>query len=264
MTELVKLRPPQRRRPIATALFCVFLLPVLARAALLGFDDRPMSWRSADWSSIGSLPSAHDYPQARILVMTGRTGGLKGAVALHSWIVIKRENAPRWSRFDKVGWGMPVRLNGWAPDGRWYGDRPTVIADIAGERAAALIPRIEAAIAEYAYAKAGDYRMWPGPNSNTFVAAVLRAVPEIGVALPPNAIGRDFRPLPYIGLTDSGTGVEISAFGVFGIKVGWVEGIEINVLSLVAGVDLRRPGLKIPGFGRIGLDVAGAIADSPR
>ena len=27
-----------------------------------------------------------------MLVMTGRTGGWKGAVAVHSWVVIKREN----------------------------------------------------------------------------------------------------------------------------------------------------------------------------
>jgi hypothetical protein len=35
--------------------------------------------------------------------------------------------------------------------------------------------------------------MWPGPNSNTFTAAVLRAVPELAILLPPNAIGKDFR-----------------------------------------------------------------------
>ena len=69
------------------------------------------------------------------------------------------------------------------------------------------VPRIEAAIKEYRYANAGDYLIWPGPNSNTFIATVLRAVPELGVTLPPNAVGRDFRPLPYLGLTDSGTRV---------------------------------------------------------
>ena len=67
-----------------------------------------------------------------------------------------------------------------------------------GDAAAqALIPKIEAAIKEYSYANAGDYRIWPGPNSNTFVATVLRAIPELGAALPPNAVGRDFRPWPY-------------------------------------------------------------------
>jgi len=95
--------------------------------------------------------------------------------------------------------------------------------------------------------------MWPGPNSNTFIAAVLRAVPELGAILPSNAIGRDYRPLPYVGFTDSGTGIEASLWGVLGIKLGWIEGVELNVLGLVAGLDLRRPGIKLPGFGTLGL-----------
>jgi hypothetical protein len=33
-----------------------------------------------------------------------------------------------------------------------------------------------------------------------------------------------------------------------------VEGIELNVLSLVAGLDGLHPALKIPAFGRIALD----------
>ena len=39
----------------------------------------------------------------------------------------------------------------------------------------------------------------------------------------------------------------------FGITIGWVEGVEVNVLGLVTGVDIRRPALKLPGFGRIGV-----------
>ena len=148
-----------------------------------------------------------------------------------------------------VGWGNPVRINGWAPDGRWYGDMPQVRARPArrGGREA-LIPKIEAAIKDYSYANAGDYRIWPGPNSNTFVAAVLRAVPELEATLPPNAVGSDFRPWPYAGLTDSGTGVEASLWGVLGVKVGWVEGIEMNFLGLVAGLDLRHPARQAAGL----------------
>ena len=77
--------------------------------------------------------------------MSGRTGGWKGVIAVHSWIVFKRENAKTWTRYDVVGWGNPVRMNGWAPDARWYGTAPTVVADIKGAEAAALIPKIEAA-----------------------------------------------------------------------------------------------------------------------
>ena len=103
--------------------------------------------------------------------------------------------------------------NGWAPDGRWYGDMPRVLVDVKGAAAEALIPKVQAAIEDYRYRNDGDYRMWPGPNSNTFIAAVLRAVPELATTLPPNAIGKDFRDGLYAGLTDSGTGVEASLFG---------------------------------------------------
>jgi hypothetical protein len=173
-------------------------------------------------------------------------------VAVHSWVVLKRENATAWTRYDVVGRGNPVHINGWAPDGRWFGDRPAVIADVSGAAAEALIPKIEAAVKAYQYRNAGDYRIWPGPNSNTFVATVLLAIPEIGAVMPPNAIGRDFRAQFYAGLSDSRSGIEINLWGLAGIKIGWVEGIELNFLGLVAGLDVRRPALKLPGFGRIG------------
>jgi hypothetical protein len=247
------LPPRTRKRLVFLSILLLFLLPVAARAALFAFEERPRSFRDANWSSVGALPAAAAHPDARVLVLTGRTGGWKGVVAVHSWIVFKRENAATWTRYDVVGWGSPVRLNGWAPDARWYGTTPRVVADIKGEDAQALIPKIEQAVKDYRYANDGDYRLWPGPNSNSFVAAVLRAIPEAGVAMPPNAIGRDFRPEPYLGWTDSGTGIEASLWGLVGFKIGWVEGIELNLLGLVSGFDIRDPAIKLPGFGRIGL-----------
>ena len=156
--------------------------------------------------------------------------------------------------------GQPVRSNGWAPDGRWFGDVPRVLVDVRGPEAAALIPTVQAAISDYSYNNFGDYRIWPGPNSNTFTATVLRAVPQLEATLPANAVGKDFRPYPYLGLTDSGTGIEASLWGLFGVKVGWVEGIEVNFLGLVAGLDLRHPAVKLPGFGRVGIDDGTAVA----
>ena len=50
------------------------------------------------------------------------------------------------------------------------------------------------------------------------------------------------------------TGVEVNLHGYAGIKLAWAEGVELNLLGLVAGLDLRHPALKLPGFGRIGVD----------
>lgn len=242
------------------AIVCIFFVPLLARTALYLVDDGPRSWREADWSSAGLLPAAAQDKDARVLVFTGTTGAWKGIFSVHSWIVLKRVNAQSWTRYDVVGWGTPVRTNNWPPDGRWFGHKPVAIVDISGAEAEELIPRIEAAVNDYRYAKAGDYRMWPGPNSNTFVAAVLRALPELGASLPPNAVGRDYRDRFYAGLTDSRTGLEINLNGLAGLKLGWVEGLEVNLLGLVAGLDLRHPAIKLPGFGRVGFGAPVAIA----
>ena len=180
--------------------------------------------------------------------------------SVHSWVVFKPQSATTWSRYDVVGWGNPVRMNGWAPDGRWYGNVAARAGRPAGRRCRALIPKIKAAIEDYQYNNYGDYRMWPGPNSNTFVAADPARGAGACATLPPNAIGKDFRRRPYAGLTDSGTGVEASLWGLLGVKVGWVEGLELNFLGLVAGLDLRHPAVKLPGFGRIGIDDGTAMA----
>ncbi len=251
-----------RRRTIMLLVLLIFLVPLLARAAFYTLGDGPRSWRDADWSSTRILPRAQDYKPARVIVFTGTTGAWKGIFSVHSWIVFKRENATSWTRYDVVGWGNPVRANGWPADGRWYGNLPVAIADVSGTEAEKLIPRVEAVVKDYAYARAGDYRIWPGPNSNSFTAAVLRSVPELGVALPPNAVGRDYRDGFYIGLTDSRTGLELNLWGYAGLKLGWVEGIEINLLGLVAGLDVRHPAFKLPGYGRVGLPSPVATANA--
>jgi hypothetical protein len=130
---------------------------------------------------------------------------------------------------------------------------PEVIFAGDGASAERMIPRIRAAIGGYAFREIGDYRVWPGPNSNTFVATVMSAVPEISAMLPPTAIGKDF-PVDgrWIGMTPSGSGIRINLRGYAGLTVGWVEGIEVNILGAVAGVDFRRPALKLPGLGRLG------------
>ena len=252
-----------RRRLVMLVVLVVFFVPLIVRAAFFFAGDAPRSWRDADWSTTGMLPKANVDKAARVVIFTGTAGAWKGVFSVHSWIVWKRENAPRWTRYDVVGWGNPVRANNWPVDGRWYGSTPQVLADVSGPEAERLIPRIEAAVNEYRYAQAGDYSIWPGPNSNSFIAAILRAVPELGVALPPNAVGRDYRPGFYAGLTDSRTGLELNANGIVSVKLGWVEGLEVNLLGLVAGLDFRHPALKLPGFGRLGLPapVATALAE---
>jgi hypothetical protein len=242
-----------RARP-TLVLLLLFLAPLTTHAAWWNMQPHPQSWREADWSSAHVLPEARHVPTAVVHVLAGRTGRWKGIFAHHTWVVVKSKEAVRYTRYEVVGWGRPVRTDAYAADGRWFGDTPRIIATLEGEAAERAIPRIREAVASYPYAAAGSYVIWPGPNSNTFVAHVVRAVPELAPGLLPTALGKDFSGPVFAGLTPSGTGLQLSLAGVLGLSVGWVEGIEVNLLGLVAGLDLARPALKLPGWGRIELD----------
>ena len=81
-------------------------------------------------------------------------------------------------------------MDGFAPDGRWFGAPPETILRVDGKDAERLIPKIRSVIESYTFRAYGDYHPWPGPNSNTFVQAALDAVPELNAVLPPTAIGK--------------------------------------------------------------------------
>jgi len=240
--------------------FAVFLLlllaPLATHAVWWQLQDHPGSWAEADWSSAGVLPPASRVQEAVVHVLAGRTGRWKGIFAHHTWIVVKPAGAARYTRYEVVGWGRALRVDAWAADGRWYGDTPRILLTLSGAEAVASIPRIERAIREYPYSGPGTYVTWPGPNSNTFVAEIARRVPELAPALLPTAIGKDFAGWPlYAGPTPSRTGMQLSLGGLLGASIAWVEGVEINILGLVVGLDLRRPALKLPGWGRVGVPI---------
>src|SRR5262245_17518533 len=246
--------PMPSLRIALTTLALAFLLPLALHAAwpLSPYTSGP--GMEAVWSSAHLLPAARTKREALVHVYVARTGRWKGIFAHHSWIVIKERDAARYTRYDKVAWGRPVKIDGCAPDARWYGHRPVLVGAVEGPAAEALIPKIRGAVAHYPHNEFGGYRVWPGPNSNSFVTHVLCAIPEAGIALPPTAIGKDYRPeANFIGPTPSRTGLQLSLGGLLGLTVAWVEGVELNLLGLVVGLDLRRPAIKIPGFGRIGV-----------
>ena len=116
-----------------------------------------------------------------------------------------------------------------------------------------MIDDIRAAIARYPYPH--EYRAWPGPNSNTFTAFIAREVPELGLSLPANAVGKDFLPRgAFFATAPSGSGFQVSFYGVAGLLLAVDEGFELNVLGLNIGIDAAMPALKLPGIGRLGLE----------
>jgi Protein of unknown function (DUF3750) len=245
------------RRRLLLGFLLLFLIPLASHAVAYRLKGWSPSWSEADWSSSGVLDPARSEPQAVVHVMAARVGNWRGIFAHHSWVLVKPAGASRYTRFDVVGWGNPVRVDVRVPDGRWYGNTPDILLTLRGPDAAAAIPRIEAAVRSYPHGRSGDYIAWPGPNSNTFIAHLARSEPALAPALLPTAIGKDWQGLFFAGPTPSGTGGQVSLAGILGLSAGWVEGVEINLFGLVAGLDIRRPALKLPGWGRIGLDVDG-------
>jgi len=231
----------------------VFLAPLAVYAVVYSQTPWPKNWSEADWSSSGILPDPSQNPEAMVRVYSARTGRWKGIFAVHTWLVIKQRAGTRYHRFEVVGWGRPVRQNNYPADAYWYSSKPELQFDITGTRAEALIPKIMTAIQNYPYSQYGSYKLWPGPNSNSFIAHVMRSVPELQTTLPPTAMGKDFIGYgKWISPTPSNTGWQISLMGYAGISVAAVEGLEINIFGLVAGIDFLNPAIKVPGFGRLG------------
>ena len=100
----------------------------------------------------------------------------------------------------------------------------------------------------------GSYSIWPGPNSNSFVAWVVRAVPGFDAELPAVAIGKDW--LGHgIGFARaaSGTGFVVSLDGVFGFTLALKEGLEINIAGTGIGLDPADLAIKLPALGTLSL-----------
>ena len=231
-------------------------LLMAAASSCTALERVGQSWWELRRDSSGQAPDPAETPDAVLQVYAARAVGWRGLLAVHTWVVLKREGAAAYTRYEVMGWGVQrgnpaVRVNRAGPDDHWFGARPDLLVDRRGPDVPGLIARVEDAIRTYPYPAA--YRTWPGPNSNTFTAHIGRAVPELRLDLPPTAIGKDFLPGGAVaGLAPSGTGVQVSVLGLLGVLAGWEEGVEVNVLGLTFGIDVNRPALKLPAVGRLG------------
>lgn len=210
------------------------------------------SWRTASRESMGIAPLPEDEKEALVQVYVARAYSWRKYFAVHSWLATKDKNAKSYVVYQVTAWGMQsLQVEEDMPDRRWFGADAYMIASLKGEKAEAAIRNIKAAVETYPYPK--DYRIFPGPNSNTFVSYVLRRTPEIGVELPTSAIGRDWlNEGDLFGSSESRTGFQFSLLGVFGFTLGLGDGVEVNILGLGFGVDILRPAIKLPFVGRLG------------
>lgn len=101
-------------------------------------------------------------------------------------------------------------------------------------------------VGDNSYPWSRSYRLWPRPNSKTFVAWVARLVPELDLDLPSTAIGKDYLgPTTLLATAPSGTGWQVSALGLVGATLARFEGLELNLLGLSVGIDLDNRRLRV-------------------
>jgi Protein of unknown function (DUF3750) len=232
----------------------VFRLLVLL-LVLTSNSTAAQDWRTASHEPAGLAPDPAATPEAVVQVYGARTWGWRGTFGVHTWVAVKPAKAAAYTVYEVIGWRLRwadevVEIHQRAADARWYGNLPELYADRRGEAAEKLIPRIDAAARAYPYAR--EYTAWPGPNSNTFTAWITRAVPELGVDLPPTAIGKDYLGAAVVGHAPSGHGIQLSLGGMFALTASGVEGLELNLLGLTFGINPFDPALKLPLVGRLG------------
>jgi hypothetical protein len=210
---------------------------------------------TANREPVGLAPDPTATHEAVVQVYCARCSGWAGHLGVHTWIAVKPAGAKAYTVFEVTyphlrRRGSAIAMRKRTPDARWFGHVPELLADKRGDGVGVLIDLTHKIALEYPYA--GDYVVWPGPNSNTFTAYVGRALPELELDLPPTAIGKDYLGDRLVATAPSGRGVQVSLFGLLGVLTSSVEGFEVNVLGLTVGVDPFTPALKLPLIGRLG------------
>ena len=153
-------------------------------------------WRTASREPAGIAPSPEKQKDAVIEVYAADAYSWRGWFAVHTWIATKEQNADRYKVYEVVGWrlnrGLPAltEYQTPTPDRYWFGAKPEKLLSIQGEQARTLIPKIAQAVNAYPWKN--EYKVFPGPNSNTFPAWIGQQVPELGLELPFSAIGSGY------------------------------------------------------------------------
>ena len=214
------------------------------------------AWWEASRQSSGVSPNPEKVMDAVIQVFAARAFSWRGIFGVHTWISVKPTNASEYTVYQLVGWRLrrgedAVVIQRDIPDRLWYDAIPELLLDVRGEGVDELIKKIDKAAKTYPYRN--TYSVWPGPNSNTFIAWIGRLVPELRLDLPPTAIGKDWLGnTKFFSSTPSGTGYQFSILGLLGVLLGVEEGLEINILGLNFGIDVFDMSLRLPGIGRVG------------
>ena len=246
----------------ALAIVLALLLPVGVSSCMFGREGG-VPWYEARRDPTGLAPDPAAAKEAVIQVYAARAVAWRGAFAVHTWIALKPADAPRYTRYDVVGFGVAngapaVRVDRIGPDNYWFGARPELILDRRGEgdeansstRYGTRLPHIPI-------------------RTNTAPGPAPTATPSSPISRAPcRSWASRCRRTPSARITcraarssrrrRRGTGYQLSLFGTLGILAARKEGIELNLLGLNLGIDFATPGVMLPGIGRLGVARQGA------
>ncbi|MCV2401859.1 DUF3750 domain-containing protein [Marinomonas sp. C2222] len=153
-------------------------------------------WRTASREPAGIAPDPKQENAAVIEFYAADAFSWRGWFAVHSWLAVKEKGASFYKVYEVTGWrvkrGQPAlhQYQTKTPDRYWFGSKPEKILSIIGPKAEALIPEINAAVARYPWKD--EYKVFPGPNSNTFPTWIGLQVPELNLDMPFSAIGSGY------------------------------------------------------------------------
>ena len=140
-------------------------------------------------------PDPLDYQDAIIQVYGADVWGFRGNFAIHTWIATKARGAAKYEVYQVIGWRLRrgrsvVSITEGNPARPWYGSPAILLHEIRGDAAEALIDQVHDAALSYPFDR--EYKMWPGPNSNSFTAWIGLEVPGLNLDLPAKAIGQSW------------------------------------------------------------------------
>jgi hypothetical protein len=152
-----------------------------------------------------TAPDPRDHEEAIIQVYGADVWGFRGNFAIHTWVATKSHSAPQYQIYQVIGWrlrrGRPVvSITTGNPARPWFGSPAILLHEIRGAEAQALIDQVHEAALSYPFDM--EYKMWPGPNSNSFTAWIGLEVPELNLDLPFKAIGKSWMHGEYPALRD--------------------------------------------------------------
>jgi len=171
------------------------LASLLVVACLLPGCSSSGDWRAASRAPAGIAPDPSVTREAVLQVYGADAWGWRGWFAIHTWIAAKKTGEAHYTVYDVVGWrarrGEPVlRIAEDIPDRYWFGAKPQVLHEVRGAGVDNLIDAVDAAARDYPWKT--TYKAFPGPNSNTFTAWVVKRVPALELDLPFSAIGSGY------------------------------------------------------------------------